>query len=81
MVWLHSCPEAHAAQLAPPVPHDAGDSDAYASHVPEMPPLQQPFGQVLRSHEQRPLVVSHRLFAHAAQAAPPVPQALLDSAA
>ena len=80
-VALHSWPDAHAAQLAPPVPQDDGDSEAYASQVPLTPPLQHPFGQVLASHAQRPLVVSQRLFAQAAHAAPPVPQALLDSAA
>jgi hypothetical protein len=59
--------------VAPPAPHEEIDIDAYASHVPLTPPLQQPFGQVLESHEQVPLVVSQRLFEHVAQAAPPVP--------
>ncbi len=38
-----------------------------------MPPLQQPLGQVVESHEQVPLVVSHRPFVHDEHAAPPVP--------
>jgi hypothetical protein len=74
VVWLHSWPVAHAPQVAPPVPHEPVDSEAYASHVPEVPPLQQPFGQVLASHAQSPLVVSQRLFAHGAQATPEAPQ-------
>jgi hypothetical protein len=80
-VALHSWPVPQAAQLAPPVPQDDADSEAYASQVPLVPPLQQPFGHVRASHAQRPLVVSHRLLAQATQAAPPVPQALLDSEA
>jgi len=44
-----------------------------------VPPLQQPVGQVLASHWQEPLVVSQRLFAHAAQVAPPVPHCDGDS--
>jgi len=81
VVWLHSCPDRHAAQLAPPVPHDDADSEAYASHVPLVPPTQQPLAHVVASQRHTPAVVSHRLFAQAAQAAPPVPQELLDSAA
>jgi hypothetical protein len=49
------------------------DSDAYASHVPLVPPLQQPLGHVLASHAHTPVVRSHRLFAQEAHAAPPLP--------
>ncbi len=70
---LHSWPVAHAPHVAPPVPHEPFDSLAYASHVPVTPPLQQPLGQVLASQAHSPLVVSHRLLAHAAQVAPPAP--------
>jgi hypothetical protein len=70
---LHAWLAAQAAQVAPAVPHEDADSPEYASQVPVAPPLQQPFGQVLASHEQVPLVVSHRPLAHAAQATPPVP--------
>ncbi len=73
LVLLHSWPVAHEPQLAPPVPHEALDCETNASHVPPVPPLQQPFGQVLASHEQVPLAVSQTLFAQAVQAAPPVP--------
>ncbi len=44
-----------------------------------MPPLQQPVGQVLASHVQRPVAVSHRLLAHGAHAAPPAPHCEEDS--
>ncbi len=56
------------------MPHEVFDSDAYASQVPVRPPTQQPFGQVLTSHEQVPLVVSQTPFEHGPHAAPPVPQ-------
>ena len=55
------------------MPHDDVDSEAYGSHVPLVPPLQQPVGHVLASHEQVPFVLSQTLFAHALQAAPPAP--------
>ena len=55
------------------MPHDALDSEAYASQVPVVPPLQQPLGQLLASHAQRPSVVSHTPFEHALHAAPPAP--------
>jgi hypothetical protein len=74
VVRLHSCPAAQAPQVAPPVPHEALDSEAYVWHVPLAPPLQQPAGQVTASHEQVPLVVSHSPFAQLLHAAPPVPQ-------
>jgi len=75
---VHSWPVAHGPQVAPPVPHEPFDSEANASQVPLVPPTQQPFGQVFGSHEQRPSVVSHRPFAHAAQAAPPAPHSEAD---
>jgi hypothetical protein len=71
----------HAAQLAPPVPHDPFDSAAKASHVPVVPPTQQPFGHVVPSHEQAPWLVSHRPFAQDTQAAPPFPHNEADSEA
>jgi hypothetical protein len=43
--------------------------------------LQQPFGQVLESHAQRPLLVSQRPLPHAAQVTPPVPHCAADCAA
>jgi hypothetical protein len=59
--------------MAPPVPHEVVDCDAYTSHVPATPPLQQPCGHVAASHEHSPLVVSHSWFAHSPQAAPAAP--------
>ncbi len=73
VVLLHSWPVAHAPQVAPPVPQEAFVSEAYASHVPPVPPLQQPFGQLFASHAQRPSVVSQMPLAQAAHAAPPAP--------
>jgi hypothetical protein len=67
----HSWPELHAAQLAPPVPHEPFDSDAYGTHVL---PLQQPFGQDVASHTQRPALVLHSWpEVHVVQLAPPTP--------
>ena len=40
--------------------------------------MQQPFGHVLLSHEQEPVVLSHRLFAQVVQAAPPAPHCEAD---
>jgi hypothetical protein len=59
--------------VAPEAPHDGVDSDAYASQVPVVPPLQQPPEHVLASHEQTPTVASHRPFAQAPHDAPPLP--------
>lgn len=78
---LQVCPVEHVAHFAPPVPHEPNDSDAYASHVPVVPPLQQPFAHVVPSHEQAPLVVSQRPLVQAAHAAPPAPHWLADCAA
>ncbi len=72
-------PPRHAEQVAPPAPHDEIDIDEYASHVPLIPPLQQPLGHVLASHEQVPLVRSQRPFVQDTHAAPPVPQLVADS--
>jgi hypothetical protein len=46
-----------------------------------VPPLQQPFGHVLESHEQVPLVVSHSPFEQDVHAAPPLPHFEADSEA
>jgi hypothetical protein len=71
---LHSCPDAHPAQVAPPVPHDPFDSDAYGSHVPLLPPLQHPFGHDVPSQTHCPLPVLHsRPDEHALQVAPAEP--------
>jgi hypothetical protein len=43
-----------------------------------VPPLQQPFGHVVASQEQAPVVVSHTAFGQLAQAAPPVPHCEAD---
>ena len=64
-------PAVQSLQAAPPVPHDGPDCPAYFSHVPAI--VQQPPGHVFASHEQVPLVVSHRLFAHGPHVAPAVP--------
>ncbi len=79
VLLLHSWPDEQAAHVAPPVPHEVFDSAVYASHVPVVPPLQQPFGHVLASHEQVPLVVSHSPLVHDTHAAPPVPHIVADS--
>ncbi len=73
VLLLHSWLAAHPAHVAPAAPHDVFDSAAYASHVPLAPPLQQPAGQVLASHEQVPVVLSHSPLAHEPHAAPPLP--------
>jgi len=81
VVVLHSCPEAHTAHVAPPAPHDGLDSEPYVSHVPVVPPLQQPAAQVVELQEQVPEAVSQRPFVQPAHAAPPVPHWVADSAA
>lgn len=63
----------HAWQVAPGAPHDAFDSEPKGSQVPVGPPLQHPFGQVVLSQPQVPVVLLHVPPAQAAQAAPPVP--------
>ncbi len=78
---LHSVPDGQLAHVAPLWPHDPLDSEAYASHVPVAPPLQQPLGQEFPSHTQCP-VESHSLpDPQAAQATPAAPQELLFSLA
>jgi hypothetical protein len=61
------------------VPQDEEDSAPNASHVPVEPPLQQPLGQVVASHEQVPVPVSHTPFAQTLHAAPPAPHCEADS--
>jgi hypothetical protein len=36
--------------VTPPVPHEPVLSEAHASHVPVLPPLQQPLGHEVASH-------------------------------
>jgi hypothetical protein len=60
------------------VPQDVLDCDAYGSHVPVTPPVQQPRAQVVESHAQAPLFVSQRPCAQVWHAAPPAPHALAD---
>ncbi len=79
VVFLHSCPLAQAAHEAPEVPHEPFDSEAYASQVPLEPPTQHPFGHVVASHEQTPVVVSQRPLAQAVHAAPLLPHCPGDS--
>lgn len=78
-VVSHSCPARQALQELPPVPHEVGVWEPYASQDPVAPPLQQPFGQVLSSQVQVPTVMSQTALGHAPQAAPPVPQEVADS--
>jgi hypothetical protein len=78
VVLLHSCPVAHATHAAPPAPHDALDSDAYASHVPLA--VQQPLGHDVASHTHCPAVVLHSWpAAQPPHAAPPLPHDVLVS--
>jgi hypothetical protein len=76
---LHACPVAHPPQVAPELPQEVPDCDAYSSHAPVAPPTQQPLGHVVASQEQVPFVVSHTPFVHEAQAAPAAPHWALDS--
>lgn len=73
VVLSHSRFALHAPHCWPAWPHEAVDSLAYTSQVPAVPPLQQPFGHVLLSHSQTPVVVSQRLLPHGPQAPPPFP--------
>jgi hypothetical protein len=70
---------AHAAHVAPPVPQEPADSEPKGSHAPTVPPLQQPFGQVLLSHAHAPRVVSQSLLRQAVHAFPSLPHCELDS--
>jgi hypothetical protein len=75
-------PLPHAAQAAPPVPHEDADSELHASHVPVAPPLQHPVGHEVASQTQVPLLLLHsRPAPHAPQLAPAAPQDALDSEA
>jgi hypothetical protein len=57
--WRQSgVPPVHAPQDAPELPHDEDDSAARATHVPLVPPLQQP-AQLLALQTQLPLPGSH----------------------
>ena len=49
--------------------------------MPPVPPLQQPFGHVLASQTQTPLIVSQSPLGHAAHVAPPLPHSERDWAA
>jgi hypothetical protein len=73
---LHSCPAAQAAQLAPPVPHEAFDSDAHGTHVF---PRQQPFGHEVASQTHWPVPLHSWPDVHAPQVAPPAPHEALVS--
>jgi hypothetical protein len=79
LVVSHTSFVGQAAHVAPAVPHEVIDSEAYASQVPLAPPLQQPFGHVFASHAQTPSVVSQSPLGHDAHAAPPVPHCAGDS--
>jgi hypothetical protein len=74
---LHSWPDPHDPQLAPAVPHEPFDSEAYSSHVL---PLQQPLAQECASQMHCPVVVLQSLFAgHGPQLTPPAPHEVFDS--
>jgi hypothetical protein len=69
---------AHAAQVAPPVPHEVFDSDAYASQVPV--DVQQPEGHDVALQTHCPVLVLHFWpVAHALHDAPPAPHDVSDS--
>jgi len=78
-VLSHSRPAVHVPYAAPPVPHDVLDSDAYRTHVPVGPPLQQPFGHEVESQTHCPVPLHSCPAGHAAHAAPPAPHEVLDS--
>ena len=66
-----ACPDEHALQVAPPVPHTELDCEPYRTHVL---PLQQPLGHDAASQMQVPLAVLQVWpEAHVAQVAAPVP--------
>ncbi len=73
VVWSQT-PFAHDEHAAPPVPHDVGDSEAYGSHVPFTPPLQQPFGHDVELHSHTPAPSHPCPLLQAPQVAPPLPQ-------
>jgi len=79
VVLLHSCPDAHGPQLLPPAPQEPLDSEAYASHVPVVPPLQQPLGHEVASQTHWPLPLHSWPKAHALHATPDAPHDELDS--
>lgn len=74
---LHESPPGHPAQAAPPLPHCWGDCEPCCTQVC---PLQQPPGHEFALHTHWPVVLSHSVPAeHATHAAPPAPQAEVDS--
>ncbi len=75
-VPLHSCPEAHAAHVVPPVPQDVVDSAVSASQLSSE--VQQPGHEVpaqLQAPSEHPSPERH-----APQAAPPLPHSEPDCA-
>jgi hypothetical protein len=67
-------PFAQLAQSAPPAPHLAADSEAYAMHTPLSEAVQHPPAQDVASQTQVPLDLLHSWPAlQVPQAAPPVP--------
>jgi hypothetical protein len=66
----HFAPLVQAPHAAPPVPHEAFDSEAYGSHAPFA--VQQPFGHDVPLQVHCPLLHTWPA-AHAVQAAPAVP--------
>ena len=79
-VLSHSWPDTQGPHAAPPVPHEVLDSDAYRTHVPVGPPLQQPVGHDVESHTHCPTPLHSCPDGHAAHAAPPAPHDVSDSA-
>jgi hypothetical protein len=51
-------PFPHAEQVAPLVPHEAGDSDAQGWQLPAEPPLQHPEGHEAALQTQLPVLMS-----------------------
>ena len=71
---LHSRPLPHPPQLTPPVPQEPLLSAAYSSHVPVVPPLQQPRAHEVASQTHWPVAVLHSLpDGQAPHEAPPAP--------
>jgi hypothetical protein len=77
------CPDAHAPQIAPAVPHWALLSPATSTQVPFALAVQQPPEHDVALQTQTPLVVALQSWpdAHAAHWAPPVPHEALPCAA
>jgi hypothetical protein len=78
VVVSHSCPDEHAAHIAPLVPQALLDCDPRTTHAP--PAVQQPPEHVLALHTQWPVLVSHSVpEGHAAHSVPPAPHDAVDS--